>query len=64
MLAELYRAQNDVELAAREYRLYTAAPPRSPSWEQAQRRLQQWEDSGVIEGPSAKKKRKKPAESR
>ncbi|MDA1311893.1 MAG: tetratricopeptide repeat protein [Acidobacteria bacterium] len=64
VLAELYRTQNEVELAAREYRLYTASPPRSASWEQAQRRLQQWEDSGIIEPQSAKKKRKKPTESR
>ena len=55
MLAELYRAQNDVELAAREYRLYTAAPPRSPSWERARRWLRDWEDSGVIQPRSAKK---------
>jgi tetratricopeptide (TPR) repeat protein len=58
LLAELYRAQSDVKLAAREYRHYTAAAPPGPTWERARHWLRQWEDHGVIQ-PLSKKKRRK-----
>ena len=59
VLAELYRGQSDVKLAAREYRLYAAAAPPSRTVAQAVQWLQRWETDGVIESKSSKRKRKK-----
>ncbi len=59
MLAEVYRSQRDVTLAAREYRLYASAARSGPAVDKAVRWLNEWEELGVIETEAAKKKRKK-----
>ena len=59
MLGSLYHVQRDVQLAAREYRIYAASAPPGPTTEQAWRWVQLWEQRGVIEPVSGKKKKKR-----
>ena len=59
MLAEVYRSQRDVTLAAREYRLYASAARSGPAVDKAVRWLNEWEELGVIEPEAASQKRKK-----
>ena len=59
MLGEVYRTENDITLAAREYRLYATAARPGPALDEAQQWLAAWEEVGVIESEAAKKKRKK-----
>ena len=59
MLGSLYHVQSDVQLAAREYRIYAASAPPGPSTEQAWRWVRLWEQRGLIEPKSGKKRKKR-----
>ena len=59
MLAEVYRSQRHVTLAAREYRLYASAARYGPAVDEAVRWLTEWEELAVIETGVARKKRTK-----
>ena len=58
MLGEVYHSQNDITLAAREYRHYASAARPAPALDSAQQRPSAWEGLCVIESEASRKKRK------